>query len=355
MTGERSCLLTVLMPVHDGEAFLQQAIDSILCQSYEDFECLIVDDGSRDRTPEILTANAAKDGRIRVCRLDVNLGTATALNYGLGLARGQFIARMDADDVALPFRLEKQVDFMRHHPEIDVCGSALTVYERPCELWTPPLTHDAVLARMLFECPVFHPTVIMRTSVLRHAGGYLPSFSAAQDYELWCRLALQHDVRFANIAQPLLQYRTHPHKKRPEYKVRQRMLASIVRDRLLAAILITPSVLEQTCHKALSREVEGADFPPLDACFSWIQKIEAANRVSRRFIPEDLRDELQYRSINACNQAARCRRKDALRVLSATRSLRALPRIRALVNFALHWLKYDDPSFAIPPKNGKST
>ena len=334
-------LLTVLMPVRDGERHLQEAIDSILEQSYRGFEFLIVNDGSRDLTPRILAEYAARDDRIRLLRIDGGVGTAGALNRGLELARGQLVARMDADDAAFPYRLREQVDFMQRHPEIDVCGGALSVYERPAERWVPPATHDGILARMLFECPLFHPTVIMRREKVLWAGGYSTELSAAQDYELWQRLAQSRGIRFANLRRTLIRYRVHPGRDRAAYMVRQTQTANRVRSLLLATLDLHPNGLEQACHEALARRIDTPGLPGVVACLTWIERIEAANRVSRVFATDCLDAELRQRWANTCVQAARCRRSDAFMLFRVGRGLGPFSMARALARVALHWWRYD--------------
>lgn len=341
MSRSSAAKLTVLMPVRDGEGFLQEAIDSILNQSWREFEFLIIDDGSTDGTPAILARNAAKDERIRVLRIDASIGIAGALNRGLELARGELVARMDSDDVALPHRLRLQADYMQRHPEIGVCGGALSVYERPAEHWVPPVTHEGILARMLFECPLFHPTVIFRKEIVCRAGGYSSNFPAAEDYELWQRLALEHGVRLANVPQSLLRYRMHPEKDRSEYQGRQRQTASNVRSRLLAAIDLSPNDLEQSCHKLLSREIDGPHFPEIADCLAWIERIEAANRMRKIFSEDCLDEELRQRWENTCVKAACGRRSDALMIFRIDRGLGPLSMARALARVAWHWWRND--------------
>jgi len=341
MSGGSESRLTVLMPVRDGERFLQEAIDSILGQSWREFEFLIVDDGSTDRTPAILAENAARDGRIRPFRVDAGAGIAGALNRGLELARGGLVARMDSDDVALPHRLKLQVDFMQRHPEIGVCGGALSVYERPGEQWIPPRTHDGILVRMLFECPLFHPTVIFRKEIVCRAGGYSSNFPAAEDYELWQRLAVSHGVRFANLPQNLIQYRTHPERDRSAYIGRQRQTASSVRSMLLAAIDLSPNGVERACHDALAREIDGTNLPAIADCLAWIERIEAANRVGKMFGEDGLDEELRQRWEDICVQAACRRRSDALMIFRIDRGLGPLSMARALARMVWHWWRHD--------------
>ncbi len=333
-------LLTVLMPVRNGGRYIRESVDSILAQSWRDFEFLIIDDCSSDNTAEVLRTCAIGDSRIRICRIDSCIGTPEALNRGLELARGAFIARMDADDVALPDRLRTQVSFMERHPEIAVCGSGLRVYEDPKDCWIPPLSHEAICVRMLFECPLYHPTVLMRKKVANRFRYSSDAFGAA-DYEFWQRIAMDGDVSFANIPQALIRYRTHPSVDRAVYKLRQRQVANEVRLRMLATIDLQPDAGEFACHRALSRDSADGSYPPLSDCHAWLDKIWAANRVRPFFDQDALAEELDWRWADACVKVASFRRSDAKLVFSVA-PYRPLPqRARTLTRMAWHWWKHD--------------
>lgn len=198
------------MCVHNGERFLAEAIDSILRQTMSDFEFVIVDDGSTDGTGEILRQYEATDERVRVVTRP-HEGVAAALNFGSGLARGKYMARMDADDVAFPKRLEVQVAFLERCPEVAVVGGALEVVDdqgRTTHVKVNPQVDAEIKERLLHEDCIAHPSVMLRTDVLRAAGGYRTTFAHAEDYDLWLRLA--ETCRFANLPDVLVRYRVHP-------------------------------------------------------------------------------------------------------------------------------------------------
>ena len=200
--------VSVVMPVYNGEEYLAQAIDSILTQTFADFEFLIIDDCSTDGTASILAEYARRDSRIKILRQAQNLGVAGALNVGCRQAQGEYIARMDADDVSLPMRFEKQVRFLDAHPEIAVVGTAITVIDADDteieEIHYP--TNPRVIGWMLiFEDCLVHPTVLMRRSIAQQFGFYATALPA-QDYALWGRISFEHLL--ANIPQVLLNYRT---------------------------------------------------------------------------------------------------------------------------------------------------
>jgi hypothetical protein len=198
------------MSVRDGERFLSEAVESILDQTMRDFELIVVDDASTDRSAEILASHARRDPRLRVLRVDASAGLAGALNLGCEVARGTLVARMDADDVAAPDRLERQVAFLGEHGQVAVVGGAATLIAEtgvPHEVRRPPLDDARIRATLRRRNCMIHPTVTMRRDVLCDTGGYRAAFVNAEDYDLWLRLAERH--RFANLPDAVLRYRVH--------------------------------------------------------------------------------------------------------------------------------------------------
>lgn len=203
--------VTVLMAAYNAEDYLNQAIDSILSQTFSDFEFLILDDGSTDRTPDILADYASKDRRLELIHNNGNVGTTRSLNKGLALARGEYIARMDADDVSLPHRLEKQVEFLDRRPDVGVVGCQMEVIDeadKPVGTYEVPCDHSMIVWKLLCGRSFAHPSVMIRAAILREAGGYDPSLPHSQDFELWTRLTAH--TRFANLPEIHVRYRTHP-------------------------------------------------------------------------------------------------------------------------------------------------
>lgn len=158
--------VTVLMPVYNGEEYLREAIESILFQSFGNFEFLIIDDGSTDDSINIIASYT--DPRIRVITNGENIGIARALNKGIELARGKYIARMDSDDISLPKRFEKQVDFLDKNPEIGIVGSWIKTFGgRKTIILAHPCNPEMVRIFFLFDSPLAHPTVMMRREFLK--------------------------------------------------------------------------------------------------------------------------------------------------------------------------------------------
>jgi len=199
--------VTVLMSTYNSEKYLNEAIDSILNQTFKDFEFIIIDDGSTDRSLKIL--KSYKDPRIRIVQNESNIGLAKSLNKGLKLAQGKYIARMDSDDISLPNRLKKQVAFMEANPEIGVCGTwSQTFGEIKKIVSKTPLKHEDISAIMFSYCPISHPTVIIRKDIIDRYDFYYDEIAqGCEDYKLWVEMAKV--TRFANLQEVLLHYRFH--------------------------------------------------------------------------------------------------------------------------------------------------
>jgi glycosyltransferase involved in cell wall biosynthesis len=201
-------LVSVVMPVFNGERFVSAAVASILSQSYGDFDFHIVDDGSTDGTSEILREYAAQDDRIVLHPQPKNVGFPSALNLGCRASSGELIVRMDADDVSLPSRLDKQVGFLKSRPDIGlVCSSVQIIneHDEPGDVWPIPATPGMIAWSLLFTCIVVHPSVVVRRSVLQRLGYYPLGYTPTEDYALWMRAA--KFTRLASIPEVLVYYR----------------------------------------------------------------------------------------------------------------------------------------------------
>jgi hypothetical protein len=202
--------ITVLMTVYNGMPYIGAAVESILSQTFTDFEFLIINDGSLDDS----MAAVAKypDDRIRVVENPENIGQTRSLNHGLQLARGELIARLDQDDIALPERLEKQVAFADANPQVAALGTAATIIdEEGSEIGSAPaLTSERTLKwSLLFHNTLFHPSVMFRRSiVLDEYGGYDENIVICQDFDLWSRIAEHHAL--GNLPEPLIANRYYP-------------------------------------------------------------------------------------------------------------------------------------------------
>ena len=198
------------MPVYNGEKYLRDAIDSILDQTYSNFKFLIIDDGSTDNSKNII--KSYNDSRINLYVNETNLGIVKTLNKGIDLVDTEYIARMDADDISLPNRLQKQVEFMDSHPKVGVCGTWVKmIKEHKEEIMRLPVSYEDIKAFLLFGNIIAHPSVIMRVFMLKDYNLYYNAnadFFTCEDYELWQRCSMYFPI--GNIPEALVMHRTHP-------------------------------------------------------------------------------------------------------------------------------------------------
>jgi len=200
--------VSVIMAVKDGSKYLRQAIDSVLNQTYSDYEFIIIDDDSKDETKNIIQNYL--DPRLRPIQNRRHLGLTASLNQGLILAQGEYIARMDADDISLPERLETQVHYLDCHPEIAVLGTGIRLIDKdgnPIEEVIFPSDHELIRWNLCFYNPIAHSSVMMRKQIIQQVGGYNPKYIRSQDYELWWRVSLEYQL--ANLDNIYLQLRQH--------------------------------------------------------------------------------------------------------------------------------------------------
>lgn len=197
------------MPVWNGERYLAEAIRSILDQTLRDFEFIILDDGSTDRTPEILAEFAALDSRIRIIPLE-HEGIVTALNRGVIESRAQWIARMDADDISHPERLARQWAAIKKNPRAILCHTHTHIIGDPAYVTKAGrfIRSQALIAlRLCFQCPIVHPTVMFRKDAFLECGGYRQEERHAEDFALWGRMLSQGPV--VGVPEPSLDFRVH--------------------------------------------------------------------------------------------------------------------------------------------------
>lgn len=207
---KRSPAITVLMSVYNGARWLDEAISSVLSQSFIDFEFIIVNDGSTDQSLEIINKFAGSDGRIVVINKP-NTGLADSLNKGIQKARGAWIARLDADDLCEPERLEKQYKLAITIPNVVLIGSDLQEIDENSSLGkirTYPIRHRELRRHLISGKFFAHSSAFFKTEIVRNVGGYRTAFFRAQDYDLWLRMVDRGC--FAATGEPLIKYRIHP-------------------------------------------------------------------------------------------------------------------------------------------------
>ncbi|TCM17367.1 glycosyl transferase family 2 [Novosphingobium sp. PhB165] len=224
--------ISVAMSVYNSERYLADAIESVLVQSFGDFEFLIIDDGSHDRTPAIIREYASRDSRIRPV-IRENRGLIASLNEMLEAARAPLVARMDADDICRPDRFEKQIAFLAGHPDYGVVGSWSEDIGEHGEQLTRggedhPLTHDDILAAIETGGQLIcHPAAMFRRDIVLAVGGYHAAFRHCEDLDLWLRLASV--TRMGNIPERLVRYRRYPGQVSSRHATEQQIGTAIAR------------------------------------------------------------------------------------------------------------------------------
>lgn len=253
-------LVTIIMPVYNAAHYLREAIDSILKQTYKNFEFIIIDDASCDNSVEIIKSYS--DNRIKLIRNKVNLKQPITRNKGLKLASGRYIANMDADDISLPERIAKQVDFMEKHQDVDICGTYIKCFGGKIKrVPVSPVKSREIAVWSVIDSPLAHPTVMFRaSSIKKYDVWYDSNFKYAQDFELWSRLVLK-GVNFYNLAEVLLYYREGKDGISRKYKREQQRLAGIIINRNMKNIFAVTndinSVIDYDCgFETVKRDIE---------------------------------------------------------------------------------------------------
>lgn len=202
--------ISVLMTVYNCQKYLKTSIDSILDQSFRDFEFIIVDDGSTDGSKKIIEDYKQKDTRIVALRNKHNIRTSRALNKGLSVAKGKYVVRMDADDWSYPDRFQKQYSYMQKHPKVGVSGGAIEICDEKLKVINKrkyPLSDKAARKTIFRYSPFAHPATIWNAKIMKKVGGYNENIPLSQDYELYFRMGRL--AKFGNLNSLILKLRTH--------------------------------------------------------------------------------------------------------------------------------------------------
>lgn len=204
----RAPMVTVLMSVYNGEKFLKEAVESILNQTFDDFEFLIINDGSTDKSVEII--KEFNDERIRLINNETNLKLIASLNKGINLAKGKYIARMDCDDISMPERLENQVKFLEENKEYGLVGTWYEIIDaegNKNKKVSYPTNNDLIKLFLSLNCPLAHGSIIGRTELFKKNSYGSKTYSAVEDYELWTRIS--KETKIYNIPKYLFRYRVY--------------------------------------------------------------------------------------------------------------------------------------------------
>ena len=292
------------MSVYNGSSFLDRSIDSILRQTYRDFEFLIIDNCSTDGSFALIESHARRDARIRPLRNERNLGLAASLNRGLLEARGDYVARMDADDASRPARLALQVEFMESHPDIGICGGQLLKHMGARRYrGRYPLSPEECQVTLLFHACYPHPAVLLRQSALREAGYlYDAQFEQAEDYDLWARMA--KTVRGCNLPQVLLDYYCHPDQGSGTNYPLVAERRNRIRCRMVQPLVPDARPEELAVHHQIGFPQELFDADRLARAERWLLRLLEANRAVRLYDEAAMRRVFAHRWVAICSQAA---------------------------------------------------
>ena len=266
-------LVTVLIPTYNCEQYVYDAIKSIIGQTYTNFECIIIDDCSTDNTVEVI--KSITDSRITLIQKPKNSGYTNSLNYGLSIAKGKYIARMDGDDVSLPTRFEKQVAVLENNSDIIVCGSVFKILDSQVIIQAPEHHKDILLGLLKDSC-IGHPTAMIRTSTLdKNSIKYNPNYEPAEDYDLWVRLSQLG--KLYNIQEVLFLYRVHDNQVSITKKEIQRKSASLSRFNMLSQLGFNYTEIEKQAYIKQFSFIERLNFEELKALIYLNKKALAAN------------------------------------------------------------------------------
>lgn len=275
--------VTVLMPVYNGEKYLRDAIDSILCQNFTDFEFLIINDGSTDGSQKII--DSYLDKRIKVLNNEKNIGLVNTLNKGFNEAQGEYIVRMDCDDVSLKNRLSVQVAFMDKNKTVGASGSYyyLLLNEKKA-LADFPLNQEEMKCFMIFNSPIAHPTAIIRASVIKENKlSYRSECIHAEDYDFWSQMSQYSEL--ANVSDVLLNYRVHPNQitGNAAFLESKNKTLNAIRLRHLKQMDIIPTEMEMNIHHLISNGEKAENEQIIVQSELWLKKLQVENQKNNKF------------------------------------------------------------------------
>lgn len=294
--------VSVIMPVYNGQRYVGAAIDSVLAQSFSDFELIVINDGSTDASEAIICSYT--DPRVRYIRNENNVGLANVRNIGINLVEGDYIAWLDCDDVSHPDRLSKQVALLEKCPDIGVCGTWVkTLGFAEEQIWRYPTDPNFLRSRMLFDDPLATSSVMMRTECVRAKGlKFDLNYPPAEDYELWERISREWKV--TNIPEVLTEYRIHNAQTSVIKADKQRQSVWAIQRRLISQLGIEPDEVERELHLdiGVGWKFVGTRERVLSS-ERWLLQLERANREQGVFPTEAFKAVLGERWFAACRGA----------------------------------------------------
>ncbi|MDN3686555.1 glycosyltransferase family 2 protein [Cyclobacterium jeungdonense] len=274
--------LSVIMPVYNGERYLQEAIDSVLKQNFTDFELIAIDDGSTDGSNEILKGQS--DPRIRVLSNGINKGISFTRNRGLDEAKGEFLAWMDCDDLIAPDRFKKQLAFFKTHPQVGICGTWLTRFdERKSEVSKSPLEHEAIKAMLLFKPAIWNATAMYRLNWIKEANlSFDPRLAVAEDFDFYWEACRKLPV--ANLPESLYYYRDSDSsimKRFDGAEERSFSIHKIIYEKSLRELGITPTEDQLRIHRSIGSTYLFQTYRSYKEAFEWLVYLQEKNKIQK--------------------------------------------------------------------------
>lgn len=267
--------VSVVMSVYNGEKYLREAVESILSQTFKDFEFIIINDASTDNTSKIV--NSFNDQRIRILHNRKRLGLTKSLNKGIRKAQGEYIARMDADDVSLSKRLKEQVKFMDKNPKIGACGTAIKVIGNTQYTFYPPINNDQIKATLLFENCIAHSSAIIRANIFTQDKLYYNTkYLQSQDYNLWVRISKRYQL--ANLDRILVLHRVHNSQISKRKTSRQKAYAFYVKSSQLKHLGIKVSPRNLGIHQKICTGSSFLTLKELELAEQWLTSLSKQNK-----------------------------------------------------------------------------
>ena len=293
----RTGLISVIMGVHnEPEDYIRAALNSIFNQTYKNIEIIIIDDASDPICKSTIEDLCKDKSNVKVIHNDFNIGLTKSLNKGLDIASGEFVARMDADDISLPDRFIKQINFLEKNPDIDIVGTGVVSFGEETKFMSPSngYDNDEAQCNLFFSSTLCHPSVMIRKKFLEaHNLRYDENVKKGQDYDMWERCSVYG--KLAVIKEVLLYYRTHSKQITSTNRADQNLSAKNIHLRRLGRIGISPSEKEYRCHELLASGVDKNI--STNEVEQWVNKVLLYNERSGLVAPKALLRNLKLRFI----------------------------------------------------------
>lgn len=312
-----SPMISVILPAYNAEDYLDQAIKSVQTQTFQDFEFIIINDGSIDATATIIDNYASNDHRIRAFHQS-NMGLVHTLNRGLDLARGKYVVRLDSDDECLPKRFERLTYYMEHNKSVAICGTGIEEFGDTNKSWRPMYTdHDSIKCALFFRNVIVHPSVIIRLEALKTFGlKYNPQYQDVEDYELWVRAS--HNIVLSNIHEILYRHRRHHAQISQNFQnISYANFENILQSNL-DFLGISPSPEEMELHKSLCLKKYVPSLEYLRRAENWLLKLQNANLISASYPEPFFSKVVASEWFGVCKRTTRCGLKTAFYYSSST-------------------------------------